>query len=90
MSRRTDKFERWLVKKNTLVLMSLLISIAAFFAIDKKTGKEKIFKLVKFRTMSNKKDKDGNLQFDTPFDRVEASALKFSIYNRIFPSQGAY
>ena len=29
--------------------------------IDKKTGKEKIFKLVKFRTMSNKKDKDGNL-----------------------------
>ena len=29
--------------------------------IDKKTGKEKIFKLVKFRTMSNKKDADGNL-----------------------------
>jgi lipopolysaccharide/colanic/teichoic acid biosynthesis glycosyltransferase len=29
--------------------------------VDKKTGKEKIFKLVKFRTMSNKKDKDGNL-----------------------------
>ena len=29
--------------------------------IDKKTGKEKFFKLVKFRTMSNKKDKDGNL-----------------------------
>ena len=29
--------------------------------IDKKTGKEKIFKLVKFRTMSNKKGKDGNL-----------------------------
>ena len=29
--------------------------------IGKKTGKEKIFKLVKFRTMSNKKDKDGNL-----------------------------
>ncbi len=26
-----------------------------------KNGKEKIFKLVKFRTMSNKKDKDGNL-----------------------------
>lgn len=26
-----------------------------------KDGKEKIFKLVKFRTMSNKKDKDGNL-----------------------------
>ena len=29
--------------------------------ISKKTGKEKIFKLIKFRTMSNKKDKDGNL-----------------------------
>ena len=29
--------------------------------INKKIGKEKIFKLIKFRTMSNKKDKDGNL-----------------------------
>lgn len=29
--------------------------------IDKKTGKEKIFLLVKFRTMSNAKDKDGKL-----------------------------
>ena len=29
--------------------------------INKKTGKEKIFKLVKFRTMSNAKDKEGNL-----------------------------
>lgn len=29
--------------------------------IDKKTGKEKIFKLIKFRSMSNKKDKDGKL-----------------------------
>lgn len=29
--------------------------------IDPKTGKEKIFKLIKFRTMSNEKDKDGNL-----------------------------
>lgn len=29
--------------------------------IDKKTGKEKIFKLIKFRTMSNAKDKEGNL-----------------------------
>lgn len=26
-----------------------------------KDGKEKVFKLIKFRTMSNKKDKDGNL-----------------------------
>ena len=29
--------------------------------IDKKTGKEKIFKLIKFRTMSNEKDKNENL-----------------------------
>ncbi len=29
--------------------------------INKKTGKEKIFKLIKFRTMSNAKDKDGKL-----------------------------
>ena len=29
--------------------------------ISNATGKEKIFKLVKFRTMSNKKDRDGNL-----------------------------
>lgn len=28
--------------------------------IDKKTGKEKIFKLIKFRTMTCEKDKDGN------------------------------
>ena len=28
---------------------------------NKKTGEEKIFRLVKFRTMNNKKDKDGNL-----------------------------
>lgn len=29
--------------------------------ISKKTGEERIFKLVKFRTMSNKKDENGNL-----------------------------
>lgn len=29
--------------------------------INKKTGEEKIFKLIKFRTMSNKKDENGNL-----------------------------
>ena len=28
--------------------------------INKRTGREKIFRLVKFRTMSNQKDKDGN------------------------------
>lgn len=29
--------------------------------INKRTGQEKIFKLIKFRTMSNAKDKEGNL-----------------------------
>lgn len=33
--------------------------------IDKKTGKERIFTLIKFRTMSNAKDKDGNLLPDS-------------------------
>ncbi len=33
--------------------------------IDRKTGEEKIFKLIKFRTMSNKKDSDGNLLPDS-------------------------
>ena len=37
MGRRTDRFERWLVKKNTLVFISLLIAVIAFFAIDNKT-----------------------------------------------------
>ena len=33
--------------------------------ISRKTGKEKIFKLIKFRTMSNAKDKEGNLLPDS-------------------------
>ena len=37
MSKRTDRFERWLVRKNTLVFISLLIAITAFFAIDNKS-----------------------------------------------------
>ena len=37
MGRRTDRFERWLVKKNTLIFISLIIAIACFFAIDQKT-----------------------------------------------------
>ncbi len=37
LGRRTDKFERWLVKKNTLVFISLLVALACFFGIDKKT-----------------------------------------------------
>ena len=32
--------------------------------IDKKTGSEKIFRLIKFRTMTCEKDKDGNLLTD--------------------------
>ena len=30
-------------------------------AVDPKTGKERIFRLIKFRTMTNAKDKEGNL-----------------------------
>ena len=33
--------------------------------IDPKTGQERIFKLVKFRSMNNKKDKEGNLLPDS-------------------------
>ncbi len=33
--------------------------------IDLKTGKEKIFRLIKFRTMSNAKDNEGNLLPDS-------------------------
>ena len=38
MARRTDKFERWLVKKNTLIFISLIIAISSFFVIDQKTS----------------------------------------------------
>lgn len=37
MGRRTDRFERWLVRKNTLIFISLLLAIAAFFIVDNKT-----------------------------------------------------
>jgi len=37
LGKRTDRFERWLVRKNTLVFLSLLLAIFAFFAIDNKT-----------------------------------------------------
>ena len=37
LGRRTDKFERWLVKKNTLVFISLILAIVCFFTIDQKT-----------------------------------------------------
>lgn len=42
--------------------------------IDNKTRKEKLFKLVKFRTMSNKKDKDGKLLPD---------AVRLNMYGRL-------
>lgn len=45
--------------------------------INKKTGKERIFRLVKFRTMSNKKDKDGNLLPDD---------VRLNTYGRILRS----
>ena len=45
--------------------------------IDPKTGKERIFKLVKFRSMNNKKDKDGNFLPDD---------VRLSKYGRILRS----
>ena len=60
-----------LVLSPILLLLALIGAIAMrgnpFFTqlrpgkISKRTGKEKIFKLIKFRTMSNARDKDGNL-----------------------------
>ena len=44
--------------------------------IDKRTGKEKIFRLIKFRTMSNAKDKDGNLL-------VGCRTLKYGCHNNM-------
>ena len=34
---RTNKFEKWLVKKNTLILISLIMAIIIFIAVDKKS-----------------------------------------------------
>jgi len=45
--------------------------------INKKTGKEKIFRLIKFRSMSNKKDKEGNLLPDD---------VRLSKYGRVLRS----
>lgn len=61
-----------LILLSPLLLVLMLVGAVAmggnpFFTqqrpgrIDKKTGEEKIFRIVKFRTMSNKKDRDGNL-----------------------------
>lgn len=70
-------FDFWLALIALLVLSPLLIILTIvgaiamkgnpFFTqlrpgrIDKKTGQERIFRLIKFRTMSNAKDKEGNL-----------------------------
>lgn len=37
MGNRTDKFERWLVKKNTLIFISLVFAIVAFIVVDNKS-----------------------------------------------------
>lgn len=37
MGARTDKFERWLIKKNTLIFLSLVVAIIAFIVIDNKS-----------------------------------------------------
>lgn len=37
MSKRTDRFERWLLKKNTLIFISLTLAMVAFFSINNKT-----------------------------------------------------
>ena len=65
----------FIVLSPLLVVLSIIGAIAMkgnpFFTqprpglIDKKTGKEKIFYLIKFRTMDNRKDKNGNLLPDS-------------------------
>lgn len=37
MGNRTDKFERWLVRKNTLIFISLVLAIVSFIVIDNKS-----------------------------------------------------
>ena len=37
MGRRTDKFEKWLIRKNTLIFISLVLAIVTFIAVDSKT-----------------------------------------------------
>ena len=46
--------------------------------IDKKTGKERIFPLIKFRTMSNKKGSDGKLLPDSERLNAYGKALRAS------------
>nr|WP_207724613.1 sugar transferase [Blautia difficilis] len=44
-----------------IILGTVFMSGNPFFTQERPGKDEKIFKLIKFRTMSNKKDKDGNL-----------------------------
>lgn len=44
-----------------MILGAIMMRGNPFFVQERPGKKEKIFKLVKFRSMSNKKDKDGNL-----------------------------
>lgn len=37
LGKRTDRFERWLVKKNTLLFISLVLAIALFIMVDNKS-----------------------------------------------------
>lgn len=67
----TASFFALIILSPILLILSVIGAIAMkgnpFFTqlrpgkISKKTGQEKIFKLVKFRTMSNAKDREGNL-----------------------------
>ena len=60
-----------LVLSPILIILTIITAIAMkgnpFFTqlrpgkINKKTGEERIFRLLKFRTMTNERDKDGNL-----------------------------
>ncbi len=44
-----------------MILGAIMMKGNPFFVQERPGKKEKIFKLIKFRSMSNKKDKDGNL-----------------------------
>lgn len=51
--------------------------------IDKRTGQEKIFKLIKFRTMSNAKDSNGNLLQDKERLNLYGKILRASSLDEI-------
>ncbi len=65
-----------------LLLLTIVGAVAMggnpFFTQERPGKNEKIFKLVKFRTMSNKKDKDGNLLPDEQRLNAYGKALRAS------------